>query len=133
MGAPWLDEEELAARLAALGVPDARFVPVRFTPESPGDGKFGGVEVGGVRLEADGPAYDPTLAALAVLVEARAMSGDDWSWRVGHFDRLAGTDALRNAVDAGVSYGAVADAWGDGLEDFLALREPYLLYGSDTE
>ena len=64
-----------------LGVPDARFVPVRFTPESPGDGKFGGVEVGGVRLEADGPAYDPTLAALAVLVEARAMSGDDWSWR----------------------------------------------------
>ena len=128
VGAPWLDGEELAARLGALGVPDVRFVPVRFTPENPGDRKFGGVEVGGVRLEANGPAYDPTLAALALLVETRAMSGDRWSWRVAHFDRLAGTDALRNALDAGVSYQAVADRWGDGLDDYAARREPYLLY-----
>ena len=128
LGAPWLDGEELAARLAALGVPDARFVPVRFTPEDPGDGKFGGVEVGGVRLEATGPSYDPTLAALALLVEIRAMSGDRWSWRVGHFDRLAGTDALRNALDAGVSYREIEDGWAEGLDDYLARREPYLLY-----
>ena len=128
VGAPWLDGEELAARLGALGVPDARFVPVRFTPESPGDGKFGGTEVGGVRVQAHGPAYDPTLAALALLVETKAMSGDHWRWRVGHFDRLAGTDALRNAVDAGVSYQVVADRWGDGLDNYAARREPYLLY-----
>ncbi len=128
VGAPWLDGEDLARRVGALGVPDARFVPVRFTPENPGDRKFGGVEVGGVRLEADGPGYDPTLAALALLVEIRGMSGDRWDWRVGHFDRLAGTDALRNAVDTGVSYQEVAEGWGDGLDDYLARREPYLLY-----
>ena len=128
VGAPWLDGEALAERLAALGVPDTRFVPVRFTPVGPGDGKFGGVEAGGVRLEADGPAYDPTLAALALLVETRAMSGERWGWRVGHFDRLAGTDVLRNALDAGVSYEELADGWGDGLDDYLARREGYLLY-----
>ena len=128
VGAPWLDAEALADRLEALGVPDARFVPVRFTPASPGDGKFAGVEVDGVRLEARGPAYDPTLAALALLVEIKAMSGDRWSWRVGHFDRLAGTDALRNALDAGVSYQELAGGWGDGLDDYRALRGPYLLY-----
>lgn len=133
VGAPWLDGEELAARLTALEVPDARFVPVRFTPENPGDGKFEGGEVGGVRLESDGPAYDPTLAALALLVEIRAMSGERWDWRVGHFDRLAGTDALRNALDAGVSYQALADEWGEGLNDYLARREPYLLYRKDGE
>ena len=128
VGAPWLDAEMLVDRLEALGVPDARFVPVRFTPDNPGDGKFAGVEVGGVRLEARGPAYDPTLAALALLVEIKAMSGDRWSWRVGHFDRLAGTDALRNALDAGVSYQQLAGGWGDGLDDYRALRGPYLLY-----
>ncbi len=128
VGAPWLDGEELAARLEALGVPDARFVPVRFTPSDPGDGKFGGVEIGGVRLEAAGPSYDPTLAALALLVEVRAMSGDRWSWRVGHFDRLAGTDRLRNELDAGVSYKELADGWGDGTARYLDRREPYLLY-----
>ena len=128
VGAPWLDGEELAARLEALGVPDARFAAVRFTPESPGDGKFGGVEVGGVRLEAAGDDYDPTLAALALLAETRALSGDQWSWRIAHFDRLAGTDSLRLAVEAGASYAELADGWGAGLEDYLAMREPYLLY-----
>ena len=128
VGAPWLDGEELARRLSALGVPDARFVPVRFTPEEPGDGKFGGTEVGGVRLVADGPAYDPTLAALALLAEVRDMSGEHWNWRPGHFDRLAGTDALRTAVDAGASYGQLAEGWGAGVGEYLALRRIYLLY-----
>ena len=128
VGAPWLDEEELASRLIELGVPDARFIPVRFTPNQPGDGKFGGTEVGGVRLEAAGPGYDPTLAALALLVEIKAMSGDRWSWRTGHFDRLAGTDALRLALDAGASYAELAEGWGDGLGNYLVQREGYLLY-----
>ena len=128
VGAPWLDGEELARRLTALGVPDARFVPVRFTPREPGDGKFGDSEVGGVRLVADGPAYDPTLAALALLAEIRGMSGEQWSWRRGHFDRLAGTDALRTAVNAGASYEELANGWGAELVEYLALRYQYLLY-----
>ena len=128
VGAPWLDGDALAARLNGLGVPDARFVPVRFAPTNPGDGKFGDVEVGGVRLEAAGPDYDPTLAALALLLESRASSGDRWEWRASHFDRLAGTDALRLAVEGGASYRDLAYDWGAGLEDFLHRREPHLLY-----
>lgn len=128
VGAPWLDGAELAARLQALGVPGVRFAAVSFVPENPGDGKFGGEEVRGVRLEAVGSAYDPTLAALALLVETRAMSGDRWSWRVAHFDRLAGTDELRNALDAGVSYRELAEGWGEGLEEYVARRAAYLLY-----
>ncbi|MDE2877217.1 MAG: DUF1343 domain-containing protein [Gemmatimonadota bacterium] len=128
VGAPWIDGEELAARLTVLGVPDVRFVPVRFTPREPGDGKFGGTEVGGVRVVAEGAAYDPTLAVLALLVEIRAMSGERWSWREGHFDRLAGTDGLRAALDAGASYQELAGGWGEGLGDYLERREGYLLY-----
>ena len=115
LGAPWLDgEERWQQRLMALGVPDVRFEAVRFTPREPGDGKFGGEEVGGVRLVAEGVDYDPTLAALALLVEIRAMSGDRWIWREGHFDRLAGTDALRAALDAGASYEELARRVGGG-------------------
>ena len=128
VGAPWLDSGRLVARLQALDVPGVRFVPVSFAPENPGDGKFAGSEVAGVRLETDGPAYDPTLAALALLVEIKAMSGDRWSWRAGHFDRLAGTDALRNALDAGVSYRELAQGWGDGLVEYVGRRAAYLLY-----
>lgn len=128
VGAPWLDADELAIRLAALDVPGAVFIPVRFTPANPGDRKFGGVESHGVRVVADSPEYDPTLAALALLVEARAISGDRWNWREAHFDRLAGTDALRLALEAGASYQELADGWGDGIAAYLERRRPYLLY-----
>ena len=101
LGAPWLDGDALATRLNAIGVPGVAFRPTRFTPVNPGDGKFAGEEVYGVVLEAVGEDYDPTLAALALLTEIRAVSGDLWRWRSSHFDRLAGSDRLRLQVEVG--------------------------------
>lgn len=128
VGAPWLDAEVLAARLSALDVPGASFAPVVFTPAGPGDGKFGGEAVQGVRLAAASPGYDPTLAALALLAETRAMSGARWVWRPSHFDRLAGTNRLRSAVEAGTPYAELSAGWGAEAAGFLARRRPYLLY-----
>lgn len=101
MGAPWLDGEAMAAELNALAIPGVRFEAVRFTPSNPTDGKFGGVALEGVRwVSTDPSVYDPTVAGVAVLVAARRMSGDRWEWNSSHFDRLAGTDALRARIDA---------------------------------
>lgn len=128
VGAPWLDAEALAARLSSLGVPAAEFVPLRFRPTAPGDGKFADTEVQGVRLVAAGPGYDPTLAALALLAETRAMSGGRWEWRPAHFDRLAGDGQLRLDVEAGTPYAQLAAGWGADVGRFLERRRPYLLY-----
>jgi uncharacterized protein YbbC (DUF1343 family) len=129
IGAPWLDGPALAARLEARGLPGVRFEPAIFTPRSPGDGKFDGVEVHGVRFVAtDVATYDPTVAAVAALLEARRMSGDRWAWRSDHFDRLAGTDRLRLAVEEGRSLEEIVDPWAAATDAFRALREPYLLY-----
>ena len=128
IGAPWLDGEALAANLNNYGIAGVRFEPVRFEPENPGDGKHGGVEVGGVRLIATDPGYDPTEAAVAALIEAVALSGDQWEWREAAFDRLAGTDRLRLAVEAGASLEEVRAAWRPELNEFLRVREGYLLY-----
>ncbi len=128
IGAPWLDGVELARRLNAYGLADVRFEAVRFTPVDPGDGKFGGVEVGGVRFVATGPGYDPTVAAVAALREARLLAGDRWVWRARHFDRLAGTDRLRKGVEAGLPLSALTEGWEEELARFRVLRERYLLY-----
>jgi len=129
IGAPWLDGARLAERLNARSLPGVRFEPARFTPVSPGDGKFPGVEVEGVRFVlVDRDAYDPTVAAVAALVEARRLSGDRWAWRPGHFDRLAGTDRLREGIDAGADVAALTRDWPRQLERFRALRQPYLIY-----
>jgi uncharacterized protein YbbC (DUF1343 family) len=128
VGAPWLDGEELARRLNALELPDARFEAVRFTPDTPGDGKFGGEEVAGVRFHALGEAYEPELAAYAALVAAREMSGDAWSWRETHFDRLAGTDRLRASVEAGRPLDELRAEWTTERTSFHDAVTPYLLY-----
>jgi uncharacterized protein YbbC (DUF1343 family) len=72
--------------------------------------------------------YDPVRTGVAVLLETRAMSGENWEWNVRHVDRLAGSDALRLAVDAGVELAEIVDTWNPGLAEFERLRDRYLLY-----
>ena len=122
VGAPWLDGEALAESMNAYGLPGVRFEPVSFVPNAPSDGKFDGVEVEGVRLVATSPEYDPTHAAVALLVETRRMSGTQWGWLQAHFDRLAGTDLLRQAIDAGTEVDEIRSGWQEELEAFKGGR-----------
>jgi len=101
---------------------------VTFTPHNPGDGKFPDTEVQGVRLVATSSTYDAPRVAVAMLLEARAQSGDRWAWRVAHFDRLAGTDALRLGIETGLGIAELTAGWADDIEGFERLRTPYLLY-----
>jgi len=128
IGAPWLDGAALADAMNGYRLPGVRFEPVRFAPSAPSDGKFDGVEVEGVRLVATSTEYDPTHAAIALLVETRRMSGPQWAWLQAHFDRLAGTDRLRQAIDAGAGFDEIRSGWQDELEAFKRVREQYLIY-----
>jgi uncharacterized protein YbbC (DUF1343 family) len=128
VGAPWLDGEALATVLNGYGFAGVRFEAATFTPTRPTDGKFDGVEVHGVRLVASTSDYDAPRVAVAMLVEARRASGDQWSWNVAHIDRLAGTDALRLGLDRGMDAVALTASWDAEVRGFEALREPYLLY-----
>jgi uncharacterized protein YbbC (DUF1343 family) len=129
VGAPWLDAEALVAALEARDLPGVRFETVRFTPREPGDTKYADREVAGVRFVATDPdVYDPTRTAVAALVDARRIAGDQWAWRPDHFDLLAGTDALRLGIEAGEDVESLTASWDAQLDAFRALREPYLLY-----
>lgn len=129
VGAPWLDGEALAARLESRGIPGVRFEAVTFTPDAPTDGKWAGQPVSGVRFVALDPgSYDPTRAAVAALVEARALAGEEWEWNVAHFDRLAGTDALREGIEGGAAPSELTAPWSSARAAFEARAAPYRLY-----
>jgi len=129
VGAPWLNAEELASRVRAHGLEGVRIEAVSFTPRAAGDGKFSDEEVHGVRLTVtDASTYDPARTGVALLIEARALSGDHWSWRASHFDRLAGTDRLRRGIDAGEGLEELTRGWTDELNAFSQAREAVLLY-----
>lgn len=128
VGAPWLDGPTLAESLNAYGLKGVRFEAVAFTPTDAGDGKFEGQQVQGVRLVQETTNYDAPKAAVAMLLEAYGMSGDNWSWSEDHFDRLAGTDLLRLGIEAGQDFAALTAAWDEGVRAFEQLRRPYLIY-----
>jgi uncharacterized protein YbbC (DUF1343 family) len=128
VGAPWLDGEALADAMSAYGFDGVRFEPASFTPREPGDGKFPDQEVHGVRLYAESSTYDAPRVAAAMLVESRALAGDDWAWREGHIDLLAGGDDLRHRIDAGQGVDEIVDAWAADRAAFEALRARYLIY-----
>ena len=129
IGAPWLDGASLAAALDAYDFAGVRFEPVRFTPSRPTDGKWSEEEVSGVRfVVTDADVYDPTLAAVAALIEARKQHVDRWDWNVAHIDRLAGTDALRLGIEAGRSLADLTAEWAAARSAFVEASLPYRLY-----
>jgi uncharacterized protein YbbC (DUF1343 family) len=129
IGAPWLDSEALASSLDAYGLKGVRFEPVRFTPVQPTDGKWAGEEVSGVRfVVTDADIYDPTIAAVAALIEAREQRVDRWDWVTAHFDRLAGTDALRLGIEARVDLEGLTSDWTSARDAFVEASLPYRIY-----
>jgi uncharacterized protein YbbC (DUF1343 family) len=129
IGAPWLDHETLAQRLAAYDLPGVEFTAVTFTPRAPGDGKFGGQAVRGIRLRVtDRERYDPATAGIALVVEIHRLHADRLQWHIRHFDRLAGTDRVRQGVLAGRSVAEITADWPAQLAAFRTAAEPYLLY-----
>ncbi len=133
LGAPWLDGEAWAAGIrehaGAAGLPGVEISAATFTPESPGDRKFAGETVSGIRLTVtDRSVYDPVRTAVAALLVARRLSGSQWSWREAHFDRLAGSDRLRLAIERGATLDDIASAWAASVAAFETLARPYLIY-----
>ncbi len=132
IGAPWIDGAELARRLNARALPGVRFEPATFTPARPGDGKYADTTVHGVRFRATSrDAYDPTVAAVAALVELHRLYPRRFRISAVAFDRLAGTARLRERVMAGADVGEITAGWRAAREEFWNGAREYLLYGED--
>jgi uncharacterized protein YbbC (DUF1343 family) len=129
IGAPWLDTTAVLARIRADRLPGVRFRGTTFTPNRPGDGRFADTAVAGIRLQVtDRRTYDPTRTAVHLLATIAALAPDRIGWIPRHFDRLAGSPALREAIQAGRDPDEIVGGWAAARAAFEARRKPYLLY-----
>lgn len=129
LGAPWLEPERVITAVRRARLPGVRFAPVRFTPLAPGDGKYAGVSLPGIRLHlSDERTYDPTLTAVTLLSVIRKLYPDSLGFRAAGFDRLAGDSLLRRSVIAGTSPSVIVDSWRMAREQWMRHREFALLY-----
>jgi uncharacterized protein YbbC (DUF1343 family) len=129
IGAPWLDTAAVLSALRKATLPGVRARGVSFTPRSPGDGKYADTLLAGIRLEVtDRAAYDPTVTAVYLLTAIRRLHPTELGWIPKHFDRLAGTTRLREAIQAGEDPAAIVRDWGPARARYLERRRPVLLY-----
>ena len=135
IGAPGVNAEGLAARLATYGLPGVHFRPVVFEPTFQ---KHAKQACGGCQIHVlDRRVFRALDTAVAVLVEIRAQKSARFDWRqppyeYEHtklpFDILSGSSMLREQIESSVAVADIADSWTPGIERFRAERKPYLLY-----
>lgn len=127
IGAAWLnDAGAIAAELNAMKLPGVRFDSTIRTIEA--GYKFGGQTIPMIKVHVTNRNEVRPVELGARMVRAiYARHQKDFTWRAASIDRLAGTDALRNAVGLG-TVDALLAQWRTDASTFAAGVVPYLIY-----
>jgi uncharacterized protein YbbC (DUF1343 family) len=135
LGAPWVDAERFAGTMNALELPGVRFRPTVIEPTFH---KHAHTSCGGCQIHVlDRRAFRPVETGVALIAAFRAADSDRFRWRDPPYeyertllpiDILAGSSALREQIEGGVSVTEIARSWEPGIDAFKKLREPFLLY-----
>lgn len=109
VGAPWLNAPEVARVMNAKALPGIRFEAITMTVE-PTAAKHPGLTIPAIRFAiTDRNTYRPVRTALTLIDEIRRRHTAEFRW-TGSLDRLAGTDRVRLAIEAG-TLPALLDEW----------------------
>jgi uncharacterized protein YbbC (DUF1343 family) len=135
VGAPWVHAERLAANLNARRLPGVHFRPAVFEPTFQ---KHARTTCGGCQIHVTNRrAFLPVLTGVALIELIRAEAPEAFAWRQPPYeyehrkepiDILAGSPALREAIESGARAEDIAATWPASHAAFLAARETCLLY-----
>jgi uncharacterized protein YbbC (DUF1343 family) len=135
VGAPWLDGDALARALEQEDLPGVGFRSVAFTPTFQ---KHAGQLCRGVQVHIrDRRRFDAFLTYLLLMHHARKQDLARFDWREPPYeyelvkppiDILAGTDRIRQTLEAGLSPRRLARGWAKPLQAFPRRRRRVLDY-----
>jgi uncharacterized protein YbbC (DUF1343 family) len=132
VGAGWLDDAgAIASALNAEKLPGVSFDS---TSRTIAEGqKWAGQTIPMIEVKVtDRDQVEPVSVGVHLLQAIYARHSRDWEWRASHFDRLAGTDALRKAIlsdtTGTASIEALLERWKEESRQFGESVRPYLIY-----
>ncbi len=133
-GHPTFSAFTLADEMNQIKMPGVLFEPVTYKPFY---NLFRDEVVGGAQLfYTDRDKVNLCDVAVQILYRCYHSSGtrmfrasDDGDSGPDAFDHIAGTDALRKALQAGKTPEEIIASWQEGLMAFRQARRPFLLYG----
>jgi len=130
VAAPWIDGLKLSKALNSLNLPGVIFRPVFFKPYY---GSFKGFDCAGVQLHissyTDFNAYNTGLHILSVLTRIYTERLNSLQTeRVQMFSKVVGDDRILEAIRAGQSIDQIERDWQKELQEFIKIRNNYLIY-----
>lgn len=109
-GASWLRADSVVRLLEDLSLTGVTFKAERFTPNKPGDGKFAGKAIPGVRIQVtDRERLQPARVGAAILWALSRVHKDSLRVTPAGFDLRMGSSRAREALVGGADPDAVMD------------------------
>jgi len=132
IGAPFINGDNLAAKLNSYKLPGVTFRAASFIPTF---SKHANVLSHGIQIHVtDRNAYKPFETGLYIVKTIHDMYPNDFQFRepsaagISFFDNLVGNGSIRADIEAGKSVEEMKAAWQPGLDEFNVIRKQYLLY-----
>jgi uncharacterized protein YbbC (DUF1343 family)/CubicO group peptidase (beta-lactamase class C family) len=124
LGAPWMRSRELAAYLNGRDIQSVRFVPIVFTPSA---SNYAGERCEGVNLIVlDRNTLESPELGIELASALHKLYPNDF--KLERMSDLLVNQAVLDAIGAGEDPRRIAEDWQERLEEFVRLREKYLLY-----
>jgi uncharacterized protein YbbC (DUF1343 family) len=129
VGAPWLDASRVASLLNGRRLAGVRFVVDSFTPQNPGDQKYGGIRIPGVRIDIPNRnAVHTGRLAAAILWAVTQTNRDSLRVTAKSFDERFGSAKGREAIIAGEDPTAVMDRLEGAVTSFGQNAQRFRIY-----
>lgn len=135
IGASWVEPDTFADRLNAYRLPGVHFRPAVFEPTFQ---KHARETCGGCQIHViDRAMFRPVETGIALLAECRQANPSQFAWRQPPYeyehdrlpiDILAGSEQLRQQIEARVPAREIAESWAPDVEEFGKIRRKFLLY-----
>ncbi len=124
IGAPYVDEVNIAAELNRASLPGVAFTPIRFTPTA---SIFKDKDCGGVKMTVTNRAKLNAVDVGIMLAQTfHRLYPKDFA--IDKMKHLLESDPTLEAIKAGKSLAEIKQMWSDGLKEFTARRQEFLIY-----
>ena len=129
IGAPWLDGQWLATAFNKLDLLGMKARPIQFEPIF---SKYKGKVCNGIQLHLTNTnlegKYCAISATLHLLNLVKHQYPDEFQFHDTFFDRLVGSDKLRNTIEEGISVDDLIEDWRQQSLGFQQHCRSYLIY-----
>ncbi|PLR80900.1 DUF1343 domain-containing protein [Bacillus canaveralius] len=132
IGAPFINAEVLAHELNSLKLKGVTFRPASFNPSF---SKHAGVLSHGIQIHVtDREEFKPVETGLHIVKTIHDLYPGKFQFRaensagISFFDQLVGNGWIRDGIEEGWPVQDMKKQWQEGLEQFIEVREQYLLY-----